>query len=66
MGGGGVVVVREDEADVGVWQLWSNLIFKNSTSYLQPKPEFYPAGLKWPQLGEIVDSLAQMARLNWP
>ncbi|KAK4243588.1 hypothetical protein C7999DRAFT_44629 [Corynascus novoguineensis] len=46
--------------------LWSNVILKNSTAYLHPKPEDYPSGLKWPQAGEIVDSLAQMARLNWP
>ncbi|KAH6842639.1 hypothetical protein B0I37DRAFT_448083 [Chaetomium sp. MPI-CAGE-AT-0009] len=45
---------------------WSNFIFKNSTVYLRPKPEDYPLGLKWPQAGEIADSLAQMARLNWP
>ncbi|KAG7286438.1 hypothetical protein NEMBOFW57_008748 [Staphylotrichum longicolle] len=45
---------------------WSNFIFKNSTAYLHPKPEDFPAGLKWPQAGEIVDSLAQMARLSWP
>ncbi|KAK3292359.1 uncharacterized protein B0H64DRAFT_365211 [Chaetomium fimeti] len=45
---------------------WGNFIFKNSTAYLRPKPEDYPVGLKWPQAGEIADSLAQMARLNWP
>jgi hypothetical protein len=47
-------------------QFWSNLVFKNSASYLQARPEGYPPSLKWPQAGEIVDSLAQMARLNWP
>ncbi|KAL2172706.1 hypothetical protein VTG60DRAFT_4152 [Thermothelomyces hinnuleus] len=45
---------------------WSNAILKNSTAYLHPRPEDYPSGLKWPNAGEIVDSLAQMARLNWP
>ncbi|KAK4034856.1 hypothetical protein C8A01DRAFT_18404 [Parachaetomium inaequale] len=45
---------------------WSNFIFKNSTAYLRPRPENYPSGLQWPQAGEIADSLAQMARLNWP
>ncbi|KAK4150652.1 hypothetical protein C8A00DRAFT_17861 [Chaetomidium leptoderma] len=45
---------------------WSNFIFNNSTAYLHRKPGEYPLGLKWPQAGEIVDSLAQMARLNWP
>ncbi|GAB1316160.1 Transmembrane protein 135 N-terminal domain-containing protein [Madurella fahalii] len=46
--------------------LYANLIFKNSSAYLQPKPESFPSGLRWPQPSEIVDSLAQMARLNWP
>ncbi|SPQ26701.1 26ccd84e-468a-4bb8-9fbc-273d5f9ca6d2 [Thermothielavioides terrestris] len=45
---------------------WSNFVLKNSSTYLQPKPEDYPVGLKWPQASEIVDSLAQMARLSWP
>ncbi|EAQ84750.1 hypothetical protein CHGG_08764 [Chaetomium globosum CBS 148.51] len=45
---------------------WGKFIFKNSNVYLRPKPEDYPAGLRWPQAGEIADSLAQMARLNWP
>ena len=53
-------------ANIESVQFWSNLIFKSSTAYLHPKPEAYPAGLQWPQAGEIVDSLAQMARLNWP
>ncbi|KAK4145634.1 uncharacterized protein C8A04DRAFT_10546 [Dichotomopilus funicola] len=45
---------------------WSNFVFKNSTAYLQAKPDTFPAGLKWPQAGQIADSLAQMARLSWP
>ena len=53
-------------ANIESVQFWSNLIFKSSTAYLHPKPEAYPSGLQWPQAGEIVDSLAQMARLNWP
>jgi hypothetical protein len=53
-------------ADLVFVQFWSNFIFKNSTAYLRPRPENYPSGLKWPQAGEIADSLAQMARLNWP
>ncbi|KAK3906067.1 hypothetical protein C8A05DRAFT_41064 [Staphylotrichum tortipilum] len=47
-------------------ELWSKIIFSSSTAYLHPRPDDYPAGLRWPQPGEIVDSLAQMARLNWP
>ncbi|KAL1843124.1 hypothetical protein VTJ49DRAFT_3071 [Mycothermus thermophilus] len=49
--------------------MWSNLILKASstyTPYLAPRPEDYPAGLQWPKPSEIVDSLAQMARLSWP
>jgi hypothetical protein len=46
--------------------MYGNLIFKNSSTYLQPRPEFFPSYLRWPQASEIVDSLAQMARLNWP
>ncbi|KAK4126804.1 hypothetical protein N657DRAFT_661151 [Parathielavia appendiculata] len=45
---------------------WSNLVLNNSAAYLQGRPEDYPSGLRWPQPGDIVDSLAQMARLNWP
>jgi hypothetical protein len=33
---------------------------------LHPKPEDYPARLEWPSVYQIVDSLAQMARLHWP
>lgn len=47
-------------------QSWANFIFKSSTAYLHPKPEDYPSSLVWPQASGIVDSLAQMARLNWP
>ncbi|KAK3942643.1 hypothetical protein QBC46DRAFT_425775 [Diplogelasinospora grovesii] len=45
---------------------YGDFIFKNSTAYLHAKPEDFPAGMKWPKVYEIVDSLAQMARLNWP
>ncbi|KAK4162837.1 hypothetical protein QBC43DRAFT_214517 [Cladorrhinum sp. PSN259] len=45
---------------------YADMLFKYSTSYLHPKPEDYTASLKWPKAGEIVDSIAQMARLNWP
>jgi hypothetical protein len=46
--------------------LWSEVVLKGSGTYLQPRPEGYPAGLQWPKPGEIVDSLAQMAKLGWP
>ncbi|KAI0408524.1 hypothetical protein F4802DRAFT_550192 [Xylaria palmicola] len=43
-----------------------NIVFKHTTTYLHGAPENLPAGLKWPNPWEIVDSLAQMAKLNWP
>ncbi|KAM5346384.1 hypothetical protein ACJ41O_009389 [Fusarium nematophilum] len=45
---------------------YGDFIFKSSSAYLHPRPEDWPSGLKWPQTSQIVDSLAQMARLNWP
>jgi hypothetical protein len=47
-------------------QAVGDFIFNHSTSYLHPKPEGFPRALKWPKTYEIVDSLAQMAKLNWP
>jgi hypothetical protein len=35
-------------------------------NYIQHRPEAYPSHLPWPGTYEIVDSLATMARLNWP
>lgn len=45
---------------------FENMLFRGSSGYLQPRPEDWPLSLKWPQPDQIVDSLAQMARLNWP
>ncbi|KAK3316614.1 hypothetical protein B0H66DRAFT_500067 [Apodospora peruviana] len=45
---------------------YGDLIFKNSTAYLHPKPAEFPSSMQWPGVYQIVDSLAQMARLNWP
>ncbi|EGY18573.1 hypothetical protein VD0002_g9952 [Verticillium dahliae] len=45
---------------------YGNLIFNNSTAYLQHRPAGYPSHLVWPKTWDIVDSLAQMAKLNWP
>ncbi|KAK2017450.1 hypothetical protein LZ32DRAFT_25939 [Colletotrichum eremochloae] len=45
---------------------YGDFIFKNSSAYLHPRPEDYPSHLRWPKALEIVDSLAQMAKLNWP
>ncbi|KAK7397861.1 hypothetical protein QQX98_012765 [Neonectria punicea] len=43
-----------------------DFIFKSSSTYLHTRPQDWPSNLKWPQTSQIVDSLAQMARLNWP
>ncbi|GJC89093.1 hypothetical protein ColLi_11931 [Colletotrichum liriopes] len=45
---------------------YGNFIFKNSSAYIHPRPNDYPSHLKWPKAMEIVDNLAQMAKLNWP
>ncbi|RKL20757.1 hypothetical protein BFJ68_g2757 [Fusarium oxysporum] len=45
---------------------FGDLIFKSSSAYLHPRPQDWPSSVKWPQTSEIVDSLAQMARLSWP
>ncbi|PNY28747.1 Uncharacterized protein TCAP_01331 [Tolypocladium capitatum] len=38
----------------------------NSPAYLHARPRQWPARLEWPGTRQIVDSLAEMARLNWP
>ncbi|KAK7744230.1 hypothetical protein SLS53_003751 [Cytospora paraplurivora] len=43
-----------------------DFITKNSSPYLRERPKDYPPGLDWPSTGEVIESLAQMARLNWP
>ncbi|KAG8170211.1 hypothetical protein KVR01_000956 [Diaporthe batatas] len=45
---------------------YGDFILKNSSAYLHKRPKDYPPGLKWPGTREVVDSLGQMARLNWP
>ncbi|KAI1039395.1 hypothetical protein LB505_002707 [Fusarium chuoi] len=45
---------------------FGDLIFKSSSAYLHPRPQDWTSSVKWPQTSEIVDSLAQMARLSWP
>ncbi|KAI1798917.1 hypothetical protein F4811DRAFT_546729 [Daldinia bambusicola] len=43
-----------------------NFIWKGTTTYIHDAPENLPAGIKWPNVWEITDNLAQMAKLNWP
>lgn len=47
-------------------EAYGNFIFSRSSGYLHKRPEGYPSHLTWPATSEIVDSLAQMANLNWP
>ncbi|TDZ53226.1 hypothetical protein CTRI78_v007067 [Colletotrichum trifolii] len=47
-------------------EAYGNFIFNHSSAYIHPRPKDYPAHLKWPKAYEIVDNLAQMAKLNWP
>ncbi|CAM1502442.1 Fc.00g044260.m01.CDS01 [Cosmosporella sp. VM-42] len=45
---------------------FGDFIFKSTSAYLHPRPIDWPANMKWPNPYQIVDSLAEMARLNWP
>jgi hypothetical protein len=45
---------------------YGGFILKNSPQYIQTRPEDYPSNLPWPKTDAIVDSLAEMARLNHP
>ncbi|KAJ6439719.1 carnitine acetyl transferase [Purpureocillium lavendulum] len=47
-------------------EAYGNFIFKHSTAYLHGRPQDWPINLGWPKARDIVDNLAQMARLNWP
>ena len=47
-------------------QPYGEFILKNSDVYMHAKPEDFPSSLKWPGVYEVIDSLAQMARLHWP
>ncbi|KAK7964507.1 hypothetical protein PG988_011481 [Apiospora saccharicola] len=41
-------------------------IWKSTTTYLHSAPRNLPAGVKWPGPWDVADSLAEMAKLNWP
>ncbi|KAL9094669.1 MAG: hypothetical protein Q9165_002938 [Trypethelium subeluteriae] len=41
-------------------------IMKYSPEYIQQRPPNYPANKPWPGTYDIVDSLAEISRLNWP
>ncbi|KAF2232462.1 hypothetical protein EV356DRAFT_568726 [Viridothelium virens] len=41
-------------------------IMKYSPEYIQQRPPNYPPNKPWPGTYDIVDSLAEISRLNWP
>lgn len=43
-----------------------DFIWRGTTEYLHRAPKNLPAGVKWPTPWDVADSLAQMAKLNWP
>ncbi|KAK7959959.1 uncharacterized protein PG986_004813 [Apiospora aurea] len=43
-----------------------DFIWKSTTTYLHSAPKNLPAGVKWLGPWDVADSLAQMAKLNWP
>lgn len=45
---------------------YGDFIFGRTTAYLHSRPLDYPANLKWPRTYDVVDGLAQMAKLHWP
>ncbi|KAI0477157.1 hypothetical protein GGR56DRAFT_391820 [Xylariaceae sp. FL0804] len=55
-------VFDRESAPVG----YVNFIFKRTSEYLHKPPENLPAGVNWPSAWEIADSLALMAKQNWP
>ena len=46
--------------------MYGDFVFGHSTAYLHSRPSDWPQHLKWPQVNQIIDSLAEMARLKWP
>lgn len=45
---------------------YTSFVLKNSPQYIQQRPPDYPAHLHWPNPSEVVDNLAEIARLRWP
>lgn len=45
---------------------YGNFIMSRSGTYIQPRPAEYPKSLPWPGTYDIVDNLAEIAKLNWP
>ncbi|RDA90905.1 hypothetical protein CP533_4439 [Ophiocordyceps camponoti-saundersi (nom. inval.)] len=47
-------------------ETYGRFIFKQSPVYLHERPRDWPGHRQWPDARQIVSSLADMARLNWP
>ena len=47
-------------------QAYGDFILDHTPNYVQRRPASYPPNLSWPSTNKIVDSLAEMSRLNWP
>ncbi|CAG8453368.1 778_t:CDS:2 [Ambispora leptoticha] len=45
---------------------YERFITSRSTTYVQPRPGYYPKSLPWPTGREIVDSIGVIASLNYP
>jgi hypothetical protein len=45
---------------------FDSFIMRHSPQYLQQRPADYPANLPWPTTYDIVDKMAEVARLNYP
>ncbi|KAG6006588.1 hypothetical protein E4U43_000420 [Claviceps pusilla] len=45
---------------------YGRFIFSHSAGYLHAAPEAWSAPSAWPSTSAVVDSLAQMARMQWP
>ncbi|GAO17648.1 hypothetical protein UVI_02002100 [Ustilaginoidea virens] len=45
---------------------YGSFIFRHSDGYLHPRPPGLSPRVAWPSSADVVRSLAQMARLNWP
>ena len=45
---------------------YGDFILDHTPNYIQKRPATYPTKLPWPTTTDIVDSLAEMSKLNWP
>jgi len=45
---------------------YGDLLLSKTSGYVIPRPQDWPSHLQWPDVGQIVSSLAEMARLSWP